>query len=424
MLKALTGGRLLDPARGIDITGTIIVNPKTGLIEDLTTGNLPAEADIININDKLVTPGFIDLGCRPGSISQSSLASLGHAAISGGYTSLTILPDTVPPLTDELRLGGLLALAAGHCPTNLCPVGALSRNLDGTELADIGALVQAGAYALSDGQQWINNAQLLWLALKYAAPFDRPLFIYPEELTLAAGGFMREGVIATRLGLPAIPAVAEEIAVARDLLLAQSADGRLHFSHLSTARAVSLVRQSQQQGVRASAAAPLPNLLLTSEAVADYDTNYKLKPPLGETKDQEALLAGLKDETLIAIASNHTPVAPEKKDTEFAQATWGGSFLRHAFPLLYTNLVLTGKLDLATLVTRLTDGPARVLGLEGVGSLKPGSRADIAVIDLNLSHKIHAHDLPSNEQNTPFLDADLKGWPIMTMLKGNIVYAK
>ncbi|MGI6129562.1 MAG: dihydroorotase [bacterium] len=424
MLKALTGGRLLDPAQGLDQEGTLLIDIKTGLIKDIIFMDPPAEAEIVSVSGHLVVPGFIDLTCRPGSVNARSLASLGRAAASGGYTGITILPDVIPPLTDELRLSGLIKLARANSPVHFYPVGALSRNLEGAELADIGSLVDAGARALSDGKKWIINSQLLSLSLRYAGAFNRPLFVYPEDPNLSAGGLIREGAVATRLGLPAIPAVAEEVAVARDLLLARATGGQLHFTHLSTSGAVALLAQAQKQGVRTTAAALASHLILTCDNITDYNTNFKLDPPLGEKKDQKALIACLNDGTLTAITTNHTPVAPEKKDVEFAAAAWGGSFLRHTFPLLYTKLVRTGKLDLATLITKLTTGPAQILGLNQAGTLKPGIPADVTVIDLNATHTINANDLPLTERNTPFLDWKLSGWPVLTMVNGDIVFQK
>ncbi|HHT70447.1 MAG TPA: dihydroorotase [Firmicutes bacterium] len=420
MLQALTRGRLLDPAQGIDREGTLII--ENGLIKDLTFSPPPDEADVIDVSGHLVVPGFIDLSCRPGSVSSSSLASLGQAAASGGFTGVTVLPDTTPPLTDELRLAGLKALAQQHCPVRLYPLGAMSRNLEGKELADMGSLAHAGAYGFSDGTRWPANSQLLFLALKYVSIFERPLFIHPEDPALAAGGLMRESLAATRLGLPAIPAVAEEAAVARDLLLTQASGGQLHFIHLSTAKAVALLSQVRQQGTAATGAVPVSHLLLTCDDIKDYNTSLKLTPPLGERKDREALIQAVKTGTLAAIVTDHTPASPEQKDVEFAAAAWGGSFLRHAFPLLYTKLVRPGKLDLATVITRLTTGPAQILGLDQAGTLKPGSPADITVINLEATAAIGAHELPSSERNTPFLGEEVSGLPMLTLVNGNVVF--
>lgn len=420
MLTALTGGRLLDPAQGIDQEGTLII--ENGLIKDIVSSVPPVKTQVLDVSGHLVIPGLIDLSCRPGSVSASSLASLGAAAAGGGFTGVTVLPDTVPALTDALRLAGLQAVAQANCPVHLYPIGALSRDLEGKELADLGSFAQAGAHGFSDSVLWPVNSGLLFLALKYAAPFKRPLFVHPEDPTLAGEGLMRESPAATRLGLPAIPAAAEEVAVARDLLLAQATEGRLHFIHLSTARGVALVGQAKQQAVRVTAAAAASHLLLTCNDIRDYNTNLKLIPPLGENRDREALIMALKDGVVDAIVSDHTPCAPERKDEEFAAAVWGGSFLRHAFPLLYTQLVRSGKLDLHTLVTRLTAGPAQILGLDQAGTLKPGTPADITVIDLDTTATIKANDLPPAERNTPFLGREVAGLPLLTMVNGEIVF--
>lgn len=422
MVKALTGGRLLDPAANIDQKDTLII--ENGLIKEITASTPPNGAEIIDVNGCLVVPGFIDLSCRPGSINSSSLVSLGQAALQGGFTGLTILPDTKPPLTDSLRLAGLQALAQQHCPVQLFPLGALSRNLAGAELADLGSLAEAGGRGFSDGLRWPTDSKLLLLALKYAATFGQPLFIHPEDPALVASGLMRESQTATRLGLPAIPAAAEEVAVARDLLLAQATGGRLHFVHLSAANSIALLRWAQQQGTAVSAAASLAHLLLTYNDIRTYNTNFKLQPPLGSSADQGALITGLRDGTLAAIVTDHTPASPEQKDREFSAAAWGGSFLRHAFPLLYTRLVRSGKLDLATLISCLTAGPAKVLGLSQIGTLAPGSLANITVIDPAAAVTISAQQLPLNEQNTPFLGQQVAGLPVLTLVKGVVAYAK
>ena len=281
-------------------------------------------------------------------------------------------------------------------PGTFVLLGAMSRNLEGKELADMGSLAHAGAYGFSDGTRWPANSQLLFLALKYVSIFERPLFIHPEDPALAAGGLMRESLAATRLGLPAIPAVAEEAAVARDLLLTQASGGQLHFIHLSTAKAVALLSQVRQQGTAATGAVPVSHLLLTCDDIKDYNTSLKLTPPLGERKDREALIQAVKTGTLAAIVTDHTPASPEQKDVVRC-CCLGGSFAARLSPALY-QAGSSGQLDLATVIT----AHHRPRPNPGLDRRHPGPEVPPTLPSSTLRPPpLLVPTLPSSERNTP-----------------------
>jgi dihydroorotase len=421
MLLALKGGRVVDPAGGVDEVRTLLV--ENGRIAAAGRIEPPAEAQVIDISGKLVLPGFWDLGAHARRLSPARLARITATAARGGFTAVTVLPDTDPPLDSPLLLYGLRDLARTVTPLKLWPVGAITRGLGGAELADIGSLADAGAVAASDGHRQLTSAQVLYLALQYAAYFRLPLFLYPEDASLAQGGVMRESPESTRLGLRGIPAAAEEIAVARDLLLAKHSGGRVHFLGLSSAGSVKLLRRAKEEGIAASAAVTPHHLLLTVADMPDYDTNFKVRPPLGTAEDREALVAALADGTIGAVTSDHTPASPEEKEVEFEQAAWGASSLATLFPLLYTYLVLPGKITLNTLVARLTSGPARILG-QKEPTLAPGSAADLTVIDPEAAEVISTRYLPPEERNTPFNGRRIQGLPVLTLVGGQVVFER
>jgi dihydroorotase len=421
MPLALKGGRVIDPAGGVDEVRTLLV--KNGTI--VAAGRLepPSEACVIDVSGKLVLPGFCDLGVHARRLSPARLARIAAAAARGGFTAVTVLPDTDPPLDSPLAVYGLRDLARTVTPLKVRPVGAITRGLAGAELADIGSLAEAGAVAASDGDRQLSSARLLYLALQYAAYFGLPLFLYPEDASLAQGGLVREGPESTRLGLHGIPAAAEEIAVARDLILAKHSGGRVHFLGLSSAGSVKLLRRAKEEGIAASAAVTPHHLLLTVADMPDYDTNFKVRPPLGTAEDREALVAALADGTIGAVTSDHTPASPEEKEVEFEQAAWGASSLATLFPLLYTYLVLPGKITLNTLVARLTSGPARILG-QKEPTLAPGSAADLTVIDPEAAEVISTRYLPPEERNTPFNGRRIQGLPVLTLVGGQVVFER
>lgn len=421
MLLALKGGRVVDPAGGVDEVRTLLVEGGT----IVAAGRLepPSEARVIDVSGKLVLPGLWDLGAHARRLSPARLARITATAVRGGFTAVTVLPDTDPPLDSPLAVYGLRDLARTVTSLKVWPVGAITRSLAGAELADIGSLAEAGAVAVSDGHQPLSSARLLYLALQYAAHFGLPLFLYPEDASLAQGGVVRESPESTRLGLPGIPAAAEEIAVARDLLLAKHSGGRVHFLGLSSAGGVKLLRRAKEKGIAASAAVTPHHLLLTVADMPEYDPSFKVRPPLGTAEDREALVAALADGTIEAVTSDHAPVSPEEKEVEFEQAAWGASSLATMFPLLYTYLVLPGKMALNTLVARLTGGPARILG-QKEPTLAPGSAADLTVIDPEKEEIISAAALPPEERNTPFAGRCIRGLPVLTMVNGQVVFER
>mgnify|MGYP001615040885 FL=1 len=299
-------------------------------------------------------------------------------------------------------------------------IGAVTRGLRGEQLAEMAEQAEAGCVAFSDDGRCVTNAALYRRAMEYALPFGTPLISHAEDCHLAHGGVMHEGFVSTDLGLTGQPAAAEDVMVARDIVLAELTGAHVHIAHLSTAGAVRLVRDGKARGVRVTAEVTPHHLLLTDEAVRDYDPNTKMQPPLRSTRDVEAVLEGLLDGTIDCVATDHAPHALSEKEGEFAEAASGVVGLETAVPLLLDRLVRPGRLDLSTFVARMSSGPARVLGLPG-GSLAPGAAADITILDLERPFTVDPAAFHSRSRNTPFRGVTGTGAPIMTIVGGTVV---
>mgnify|MGYP000882760230 CR=1 FL=1 len=417
----LKGGRVLCPATGRDETSDLLLDQ--GRVAAIGAGLDASGAQVIDCAGKLVTPGLIDLHVHlrePGQEYKEDIASGTAAAAAGGFSAVCAMPNTSPVNDSRAVTEYILGRAreAGSC--RVYPVGAISRGLKGELLSEMAELKDAGCVAVSDDGRPVPDSRLLRRAMEYAAGFDLPVICHSEDLRLSAGGVMHEGPTATRLGLKGIPAQAEVIAVERDLNLAGLTGARVHIAHVSCAGSVEAVRRAKERGWAVSCETGPHYFSLTDAEVGNYDTHRKMNPPLRAADDRQAILAGLAEGVIDAVATDHAPHSSLEKLVEFDIAAFGVTGLETSLALVL-GLVRRGVLDLGAAIARLTSGPAACLGLPG-GSLALGGPADVTVIDPNLAWSVDPERMRSKSRNTPFAGWELIGRAILTICGGRITH--
>ncbi len=421
MNALIKGGRVLDPANGVDAMEDLLI--QDGKIARLGKGlQAPDGTPTIDAAGKVVCPGFIDIHVHlrePGYEYKETIATGTKAAAAGGFTAVACMANTHPVNDNRSVTDYILAKARSEGFVRVYPIGAVTRGLEGKELAELAELAEAGCVAYSDDGHPIMNSALLRRAMEYTLPFGLPIISHAEDAHLAQDGVMNEGVVSTELGLFGRPAAAEEVMVARDCCLAELTGAHVHIAHVSTVGAVRLVKEAKARGIRVSAEVTPHHLLLTEEAVRGYDPNTKMNPPLRTKRDQEALLEALADGTIDCIATDHAPHALSEKEGDFDGAAAGIAGLETAVSVLLDRLVRPGLLDLKTLIARLTAGPARVLNLPG-GSLAPGVDADVTILDPARELTIDPSGFHSKSRNTPFGGWRVTGMPWMTLIGGRV----
>jgi dihydroorotase len=419
----LQGGRVIDPSRGLDQTADVLV--QDGKITAVGAGLGPPDgAEVRDVSGLIVAPGLVDIHVHlrePGNEDEETVASGARAAAAGGFTAICAMPNTDPVTDNQAAVGFIVrqAMRAGFARVH--PIGAISVGQRGERLAEFGEMVGAGAVAVSDDGRPVASGHLMRTALEYARTFGIPVADHCEEPTLAAGGAMHEGLVATRLGLKGIPAAAEEIMVARDILLAELTGGHVHLCHMSTRGSVELIRRAKERGVPVTAEVTPHHLTLTDHACEGYDTSAKMNPPLREADDVAALRAGLAAGVLDCIASDHAPHAYDEKDAAFDEAPFGIVGLETAFAIAYTELVQGGVLTLSDVIGRMSTHPARVFHLPG-GTLAAGAAADICVLDVAAQWTVRPAAFHSKSRNTPFAGRRLTGLPRLTLVAGKVVH--
>jgi dihydroorotase len=421
---AYVNARVIDPASGFDgpaqvLTGgeeILDVGPK------LFDGKMPADVEIVDCDGMCLAPGLVDMRVQlrePGEEHKESLKSACEAAVAGGVTTMVCLPNTNPVMDDEptlefvARRARLLALTKVYC------YGAVTKGLQGKELAEMGLLSKAGALAFTDATKAVADAQVMRRALQYAATFGLMIVQHPEEPTLATG-VMNSGEIATRMGLSGIPREAEIIMLERDLRLTAMTGGRYHAAHISTSDSVEIIARAKQQGLNVTCDTAPFYFALNELAVGDYRTFAKLSPPLRNEHDRQAIVEGLKSGVIDAIASDHAPHDQDSKRIPFPQAAFGGSGLE---TLLAVSLDLyhNGNMDLLDVMRRLTVAPAKLLGLEA-GRLARGQKADLLVFNPDESWKVIADSFRSKSKNSPFDGRPVQGRVLRTVIDGRVVF--
>jgi dihydroorotase len=413
----IKNGRVIDPASGKDGAGDIFV-------VDGRISNEGGKADkVIDAKGLVVAPGLIDLAARlrePGLEYKATLASEMDAAVAGGVTSLACPPDTDPPLDEPGLVDMLRRRAKALERARVYPVGALTVKLEGASLTEMGLLADAGCVAFSQANTPIADTQVLWRALQYAATFGFPVWLRVEDASLAKTGVAHDGDIATRLGLPGIPAFAETIALATLLELVRATRARVHVCRLSSAGAVEMMRAAKKEGLPVSCDVGIHHVHLCDRDLGYFDSNCRLEPPLRSQRDRDALSQALADGAIDCICSDHTPVDEDGKHLPFAEAEAGATGLELLLPLTL-KWGAARKLNLAQTLARITSEPARILGTSS-GRLAAGAPGDLVLFDPQAAFRVSAETLKSQGKNTPFIGHELQGRVRATIVAGNVVY--
>ena len=414
--------RLLDPACGLDLQGDLFV--RDGLIADFGPHlGRPDDAAVVAEQGAVLCPGLVDMRAalgEPGYEYRETIASAAEAAAAGGITTLAALPDTLPAIDDPALVRLLRARGDATGSLTILPYGAVTVGCKGEELAELGLLAEAGAIAFTDGSRALRSPRLMRLALSYAKGFRARIVQHPEEPSLAAGGAATESELATRLGLPGIPAAAEAILVARDIRLAALTGGAVHFAHVSTAEAIQLIRDAKADGIKVSCDTAPPYFDLNETAIGDFRTYAKLSPPLRKDFDRLGVVAALGDGTIDAIASDHQPRDADDKRQPFALATPGGTGLATLLSITLAQ-VHSGKISLGQAIELLTAKPARLLGVKA-GRIGKGLPADLCLFHPERIWQVEAGRLPGKAQNTPFDGRALEGVVLGTWKAGRRVF--
>jgi len=417
----IRNGRVIDPGQDLDrVCDVLLAEGKVAGV-----GKIDATADeVIDATGLIVCPGLIDMHVHlrePGDEEEETIASGSAAAVAGGFTSIACMPNTDPPLDKATAIEFVCRQAARAGLCNVFPIGAITKGREGSELAEMGQMVRAGAVAFSDDGRGVASAATMLRALQYITMFNRPLIQHCEDADLTGRGVMNNGAVSVRLGLPGMPAMAEELMLQRDIRLVREVGARYHAAHLSTAGAVKLVRRAKHDGIPVTAEVCPHHLLLTDEACATYDSNYKMNPPLRSRDDVRACLEGVVDGTIDCLVSDHAPHGIQEKELVFADAPFGIVGLETALPLFIKALVTPGLLDWPQLIRRMTVNPARVLGLPK-GSLAVGADADVTLIDPDVVWTIDIANFRSKSSNSPFGGWEVRGRAVATIVGGQVKY--
>ena len=423
----VANGHLIDPAAPENTGMSVLV--EDGRVVSWLKPNEPSPegCEIFDASGLLVAPGFIDMHVHlrePGHEHKETIASGCAAAVAGGWTSVCPMPNT-DPINDNAAITRYLIEQAERAGlANVFPIGAITKSSDGGELAEMGEMKAAGAVAVSDDGRPVPNAGIMRRAMQYARDFDLPVIDHCEDKSLSHGGVMHEGKISLLLGLKGMPALAEEIDAVRDIILAKETGAHIHIAHVSTRGAIEAVRRAKNERINVTCEVAPHHFTLTDKDVEGYDTNTKMAPPLRSEEHLEAILEGLKDGTIDAIATDHAPHHADEKSLEYDRAPFGITGLETAVGLALTKLVHTGTIDLSRLVELCSANPARILKLAGRGTLAPGSIADITIIDPELKWTYRNADSRSKSRNSPFDGYELHGAAVATIVAGKIVYRR
>ncbi len=416
----ITGGRVIDPANGVDgIADVAVAGGKIARV-----GKVRGKArETIDAAGRIVCPGLIDLHvhCRePGHEEEETIDTAAAAAVAGGFTTICDMPNTHPPIDDETKINYVLDRAAEAGLAHVLPIGCITKAREGKELAEMGLMVEAGAVAFSDDGDGVASTGIMQRALQYAGMLGVPVMQHCQDPDLA-GGDLNSGPVAVRLGLPGIAASGEQIMLRRDLELVERTGARYHVLHVSTAGSVELVRQAKARGLAVTAEATPHHLLLTDAACMGYDPNYKMNPPLRSAADVEAVRAGVADGTLDCLASDHAPHAAEEKELEFSLAPFGIISLDCAVGLYAKALIATGRMDWPELIARMTFGPAAVID-RPLGTLSVGADADVTIVDPTKRWTVRVDRFASKARNCPYDGWPLVGRAVTTIVDGRIKF--
>jgi dihydroorotase len=418
----IRNGRVIDPASGLDAARDVLI--ENGRIAAVAAAIAAEGAEVLDAAGLIVAPGFIDMHVHlrePGIEHAETIETGSRAAAAGGFTSVCCMPNTIPVNDSATVTSFIVERARRTALVNVFPIGAITKESAGEQLADIGAMKEAGAVAISDDGQPVMNSRVMRRAMEYARSFGLTVIDHCEDLNLSAGGDIHEGVTSTRLGLRGIPGCSEEILVARDLLLSRLTGARLHVAHISTKNSLAMVRQARQLGVPVTCEATPHHFSLTDADIQDYDSNYKMKPPLRSRCDTEAVIEAIAGGVVDAIATDHAPHTGSVKMQEFERCPFGITGLETALGLALEKLVHPGRITLAHMVRLFTTGPAGAVGLNR-GTLKPGAPADVTIFSTDREWTFDANQSQSKSKNTPYQLHRFRGGPVVTIVDGRIVW--
>ena len=417
-------GRVIDPANKRDeVVDLLIVDGKIAPLSQLSALN--SQPDELDASGLIVAPGLIDMHVHlrePGFGHKETIESGARAAAAGGFTAIVCMPNTSPVADDPSTIAWIKSRAATAACVNVLPAGAISKDLAGEELAPIGSLVQAGIVAITDDGHCIQNHELMRRAVEYARMVDVPVLDHCQDYNFVGNGVVNEGYWSTLLGLPGWPAVGEEAIVMRNILLAELCDHHIHCQHVTTANSVRLLREARRRGVKISGEVCPHHIALTDEAIQNFDTNYKMNPPLRAQTDVDALLEGISDGTLSILASDHAPHADFEKEVEFDAAPFGIIGLETELGLFVDLLVNKHRrVDIVRLIEMYTAEPAKLLKLEA-GTLSVGASADVTLLNPDLEWTVQIDKFESGSRNSPFDGWKLKGRAVRTIVGGKTIW--
>jgi dihydroorotase len=427
MKLLIANGYLIDPTQGLNGGKNLLI--EDGHVAALLPHNegVPEGAEVFDATGLIVAPGFIDLHTHlrePGQEYKETIETGAAAAIAGGWTSVCAMPNTDPVNDNPAVTRFIIEQAERAGLANVFPLGAITKNSDGTELAEMGEMKRAGIVAVSDDGRPVPSAGVMRRAMEYARGFDLPVVDHCEDRSLTAGGVMHEGNWSLRLGLRGHPALAEEMDASRDIALAELTGARVHLAHVSTRGALEAVRRAKERGLDVTCEVTPHHWSLEDEAVCDYDTNTKMCPPLRSHDHVEAILEALRDGTIDAIATDHAPHHADEKALEYDQAPFGITGLETAIGLAFERLVHNGVIGLERLVELCSVNPARIFKLEGRGTLRPGAWGDVTILDPELVWTFKATNSKSKSRNTPFDNWTMRGAAVATIVAGKLLYQR
>ncbi|HZS50037.1 MAG TPA: dihydroorotase [Bryobacterales bacterium] len=418
----IRGGRVIDPASSHDAMADVLIEDSR--IAAVAPRIEPAGAEILDAGGLIVAPGFIDMHVHlrePGIEHAETIETGSRAAAAGGFTSVCCMPNTIPVNDSATVTSFIVERARRSALVNVFPIGAITKDSAGEQLADIGAMKEAGAIAISDDGQPVMNSRVMRRAMEYARSFGLTVIDHCEDLNLSSGGDIHEGAASVRLGLRGIPGCSEDVMVARDILLSQLTGAKLHVAHISTRNSLAMVRHARQLGIPVTCEATPHHFSLSDADIHDYDSNFKMKPPLRSPCDAGAVADAIAAGVVDAIATDHAPHTGSIKMQEFERCPFGITGLETALGLALEKLVHSGRITLAHMVRLFTAGPAGVLGLQR-GTLAPGAAADVTIFSADREWTFDANQSQSKSRNTPFHQRRFRGGPVVTIVGGRIVW--
>lgn len=419
----LKNGKIVNPKNNFE--GILDIRIKFGMIVEMGK-DLQVEdgEEIIDLTGKIITPGLVDIHCHlrePGFNAKETIKTGIASAINGGYTAICPMANTNPQVDNSTTLTYTISKAKEESEIGFHPICAVTKGLANEKLVNVSELLDNGAIAFSDDGKPVENMHLLREALKYINAHNAVIISHSEDSSLANSGVINEGKVSARLGLKGIPNITESLAVARELEVVRSVNGRYHFAHISTKRSIELIRQAKKEGLKVTAETAPHYFSLTEDDIVDYDAKYKVNPPLRTKEDLEAVIKGLKDGTIDVIATDHAPHTVAEKHSPIQNAPMGIAGFETALGLTLTNLVHTGKLSLMDAIRKLTYAPSSILNIPNQGSIEVGKEANLTVIDLNEEWVVNASEFKSKCRISPFDKLKLKGKQKMTIIKGKII---